>query len=66
LARLTLVYPNERNAVEHKVSVFSPLGSAILGYPQGSEIELDGKQAITRFSIEKIIYQPEASGDYHL
>jgi len=65
-ARLTLVYPDERSALDYKVSVFSPLGAAILGYSQGDVIEWDGKQATTKFLIEKIIYQPESAGDYHL
>lgn len=65
-AKLTLVYPDERSALEYKVSVFSPLGAAILGYSQGDVIEWDGKLASTKFLIEKIIYQPESAGDYHL
>jgi len=62
----TLVFPKDANVTEGKISVMSPIGTAILGYSVGSTIEWDvpgGKRCI---KIESLPYQPEAAGDYHL
>jgi regulator of nucleoside diphosphate kinase len=63
---IELVYPDAADAVNHKISVLSPLGAAMLGYSQGDEFVWEGKSTKNRFLIEKILYQPEAAGDYHL
>jgi regulator of nucleoside diphosphate kinase len=64
---VTLVYPRDANAEQGRVSVFSPVGAALLGLSVGQEIEWalpNGRAA--RFRIAEILYQPEAAGDYHL
>lgn len=63
---IELVYPDAADAVNNKVSILSPLGAAMLGYSQGDEFVWAGKGIKSRFVIEKILYQPEAAGDYHL
>ncbi|WP_224995083.1 GreA/GreB family elongation factor [Cesiribacter sp. SM1] len=63
---IELVYPDAADAVNHKISVLSPLGAAMLGYSQGDEFVWTGKSIKSRFIIEKVLYQPEAAGDYHL
>jgi regulator of nucleoside diphosphate kinase len=48
------------------ISVFAPVGSALLGLSQGDEIEWSrpgGGSLNVR--IEEIVYQPERSGEYH-
>lgn len=61
-----LVYPDAVDAARFKISVFSPLGASMFGYSQGDEFVWTGKNGRNRFFIEKIMYQPESAGDYHL
>lgn len=62
----TLVFPGNANLSEGRISVVSPIGTAILGYSVGDIIEWKvpgGKKSIR---IEEVVYQPEAAGDFHL
>ncbi len=61
-----IVYPKEANVKEHKISIFSPIATALIGYKVGDEVELIVPAGLTRIRIDEIIYQPEASGDYNL
>ena len=63
---VTLVFPSDANIDEGKMSVFSPLGTALLGYAKGDIIEWAVPAGIRRIRIEGILYQPEAAGDLHL
>ncbi len=63
---VSLVYPNEANLDANKLSVCSPVGTAILGYREGDIIEWEVPSGTTEIYIKKILYQPEAAGDYHL
>lgn len=62
----TLVFPDEADIDEGKISVMSPVGTAILGYKEGDAIDWDVPAGKRRIKIEKILYQPEAAGDYHI
>jgi regulator of nucleoside diphosphate kinase len=62
----TLVYPEASNADEQRVSVLSPVGTAVLGYAAGDEVEWTVPAGRKRFRIREVVYQPEAAGDYHL
>jgi len=61
-----LVYPNEANLKENKISIFSPVATALIGYSVGDIIEWVVPAGLTKIKIEEIVYQPEASGDYNL
>ncbi len=64
---VTLVYPSEANFSEGKISVLASMGSALIGLRVGQEINWmfpTGKTKTLR--ILEILYQPEASGDWHL
>lgn len=64
---ITLAFPHDADATRGHISVFSPLGSALLGLSVGQEIDWtlpNGRPA--RFRIDEILYQPEAAGDNHL
>jgi regulator of nucleoside diphosphate kinase len=63
---VSLVYPQESNWLEQRLSVLSPIGTAILGYSEGDKIEWETPSGKTTIEIEKILYQPEAAGDYDL
>ena len=62
----TLVYPDQADINENKLSVLAPLGMALLGTRVGQIVKFDAPAGQRRLKIEKILYQPEASGDFHL
>lgn len=62
----TLVYPEQANAAEGKISILAPIGTAMLGYRVGDVFEWEVPAGKRKLKIEKILYQPEAAGDYEL
>ena len=63
---ISLVYPNESDISNNKVSILSPIGTAILGYSEGSIIEWKVPNGITQIEVKKILFQPEAQKLYDL
>lgn len=61
-----IVYPDKANFKDNKISIFSPIATALIGYKVGDEIEWIIPAGITRIRIDEIIYQPEAAGHYNL
>ncbi len=61
---VTLVFPIEANFDAGRLSVMSPIGTAMLGYSEGETIEWTVPAGKRRIKIEKILYQPEAAGDF--
>jgi regulator of nucleoside diphosphate kinase len=61
-----LVFPTEANYDEGKISVLAPIGTAMLGYRRGDVIEWQVPSGVRRLSVEKVLYQPESNGEYHL
>ena len=59
-----IVYPDQANIRENKISIFSPIATALIGYRVSDEIEWVVPAGLTRIRIEEILYQPEAAGDY--
>jgi regulator of nucleoside diphosphate kinase len=62
----TLVYPEEADVDLAKLSVLAPLGTALLGASVGDVVECRTPGGVRRLKIERILYQPEAAGDFHL
>jgi len=60
-----LVYPDQANVKENKISILSPIATALLGYKIGSIIEWLVPAGLTKIRIDNILYQPEAAGDYN-
>ena len=54
----TLVFPEEADINENKVSVLAPVGTALLGYRAGDVFEWPVPAGLRRFRIEDV-YQPE-------
>lgn len=64
---ITLVYPGDANFSEGKISVLAPLGAALLGLRIGQSIEWTFPNGKTKtLKITKMLYQPEANGDWQL
>lgn len=62
----TLVYPSEANLIEDKISIFAPVGTAILGYREGDIFEWKVPDGFINLKVESILYQPEAAGNFEL
>lgn len=61
---LTLVYPPDADAAAGRVSVFAPIGAALLGLSVGQSIDWTGPDGRPlRIRVATISYQPESSGD---
>lgn len=60
----TLVFPEDADISKGKISVLAPIGTAMLGYEIGDVFEWDVPAGKRRLRVEKILYQPEASGDF--
>lgn len=63
---VALVYPEDADSSAGKHSVCSDIGAAILGYQEGDAIDWRISDRTRRIEIRKVLYQPEAAGDFHL
>jgi regulator of nucleoside diphosphate kinase len=57
----TVVYPWEADVASNRVSVLAPLGTALLGYREGDQLEWRMPGGVRRLRVEKILDQPEAT-----
>jgi regulator of nucleoside diphosphate kinase len=58
----TLVFPNEADIDQGKISVLAPIGTAMLGYRVGDILEWPVPGGISHLQVKQILYQPEANG----
>jgi regulator of nucleoside diphosphate kinase len=65
-AEVTITYPQDADKLEGRISVFSPIGLALLGRQVGDKVSWKIPTGVGYFEVVKIIYQPEAVGHYHL
>ncbi len=63
---VALVYPEEADDSAGKMSVCSGIGTAILGYKEGDAFDWRVTNRTRHIRIGKVLYQPEAAGDFHL
>jgi len=62
---LKLVYPGETDVSGGTISIFAPVGSALLGLSEGDEIEWPRPGGgMLRLAIKEVLDQPERSGNY--
>lgn len=61
-----LVYPQEAQIADQRLSILAPVGSAILGRREGSVVEWPVPAGRCRLRIDRIVYQPEREGAFHL
>jgi len=62
----SIVFPNEADFDEGKISILAPLATALLGYRRGDTVEFDAPSRLRRLEILEILYQPESAGEYNL
>lgn len=60
----TLVFPEEADAIQGKISVLAPIGTAMLGYRVGDDFAWDTPGGKRKIHVKKVVYQPEASGGH--
>jgi len=63
---IQLVYPERADITHNRISIFAPIATTLLGCRQGSLAILNTPNGTVRVRIDKILYQPEAAGDFTL
>ncbi|MBA7549320.1 Regulator of nucleoside diphosphate kinase [subsurface metagenome] len=61
-----LVFPDDANPDQNKISILAPIGTALIGYRVGDVIEWKVPVGLRKLKVLEVLYQPEAAGDYHL
>lgn len=61
---ITLVYPSEADISKNMISVLSPIGTAIIGYCEGSIIEWEVPNGTVQIEVKKVLFQPEAQDNH--
>lgn len=63
---MSLAYPKDVDGAADKLSILTPVGSALLGLKVGDSIDWAGPGG-GRFdvTVREIVYQPERAGDLH-
>ncbi len=59
----TLVFPQDADIAQSKISTLVPIATVLLGYRGGDQIEWPSPGGRRRLKIVKVLYQPEAAGD---
>ena len=59
---LELVYPEEADVKQKKISIFSPIATALIGFKEGDQVEWQIPSGMAKLKIEKVLHQPEAAG----
>ena len=62
----TLVFPDDANIGQAKISILAPIGTAMLGHRLGDTFQWQVPDGVVTLEVKEILYQPEAAGDYHL
>ena len=62
---LQLVYPKDMDGSSEKVSVFAPVGIALLGLRVGDELQMPSPTGQVTVHVEAITWQPESAGELH-
>ena len=65
-AEITVSYPKDADPSEGRISVLSEIGLALLGRQEKDIVSWSIPNGTGVFEVEKVIYQPEAAGDYAL
>ncbi len=63
---VSLVYPQDADDSAGKLSICAGIGMAILGYREGDAFDWRVNDRTRHIQVKKVLYQPEAAGDFHL
>jgi regulator of nucleoside diphosphate kinase len=59
-----VVFPSDADVNRKRISVLAPIGTAVLGYRVGDTIDWKVPGRIRRLKIERVLFQPEAAGQF--
>lgn len=62
--RVTMVFPEQADPAESRISVLSPVGLALLGAREGEQLTWATPGNLRRLHVTRIVYQPEAAGHF--
>lgn len=60
----TLVFPEDAYVDRNRISVLAPIGMAMLGFRVGDTFEWTTPGGVRKLQVRRILYQPEAAGDF--
>lgn len=63
---VTLAYEADADPFGEKLSVLTGLGASLLGSRVGDVVELQTRRGRRRLRVERILFQPEAAGEFEL
>src|SRR4051812_7185635 len=63
---VTLVYDDDADPFGEKLSVLTDLGASLLGSRVGDVVEWKTRRGRRRVRVERILFQPEAAGEFDL
>lgn len=64
LFEYTLVFPMDADLNAGKISILAPIGTAMFGYRAGDKVSWPVPGGVRKLKIKKVLYQPEAAGDF--
>lgn len=62
----SLVFPEDADINQSKISILSPIGCSLIGYEVGSVITVPTPSGQKKITVTAVTYQPERSGDVDL
>ncbi|MBW7846221.1 MAG: GreA/GreB family elongation factor [Bacteroidia bacterium] len=63
---VSVVYHDDADLKAKKISVFAPMGMALLGAKENEVITCNLPNGKIDYEVKKVLYQPESAGDLHL
>ena len=61
-----LVFPEDVDLPNQKISILSPIGCALIGYGKGDTVTIPTPKGRRQLTIDEIIHQPEREGNFDL
>lgn len=61
-----LVFPEDADLPNNKISILSPIGCALLGYRVGDTVTIPTPSGERELVVDEIIHQPEREGNFDL
>ena len=59
-----VVFPSDADVNRQRISILAPMGTAVLGYRVGDTIDWKVPGRTRRLKIERVLFQPEAAGQF--
>lgn len=63
---LSLVFPQDADIDQGRISVLAPVGTGMLGYRVGDVVEWEVPAEVRKLGVSEILYPPEVAGDFDL